>query len=101
MGIADRGAIERVEKARENRVPDTADNRHGTGLDTVHPIAHHEVCAGIELTHEARNLREVICQVCVDHDYVVTRGSGKAREVRPTVAAARLIDDGRAGAARD
>ena len=55
--VADAGAEEDVEDAGEHRVADVAvQPRHRARVDVVHPVAHHELGAVVELLDEARDL---------------------------------------------
>ena len=89
--VADAGAEQEVEDAGQDRVADVAvQPRHGAGMDVVHPVAHHELGAGLELLDEARDLVEVVGEVGVGHHDVAAAGGGEAGEVRAAVAASRL-----------
>ena len=97
--VADARAEEDVEHARQHRVPDVAvQPGHRAGVDVVHPVAHHELGAVLELLDEARDLLEVVRQVGVAHDDVAAARGGEAGEVRAAVAAARLVHHAGAGA---
>ena len=77
------GAEEEVEDAREHRVADVAvQPRHRARLDVVHPVAHHEVGAVLELLDEARDLGEVVREVGVGHHDVARRGRRRSRPGR-------------------
>ncbi len=98
VGVADAGAEEDVEDAGQDRVADVAvQPRHRARVDVVHPVAHHELGAVVELLDEARDLVEVVGQVGVGHDDVVAARGGEAGEVGAAVAAPRLVHDARAG----
>ncbi len=90
-----------VEEAGEERVADAAQPGHRAGLDTVHAIPDDELRAVVELVDEARNLAEVVGEVGVDHDDVVAARSRQSGQIRAPVAAPRLVDDQRAGGARE
>ena len=102
VGVADAGAEEEVEDAGEHRVADVAvQPRHRARLDVLHPVAHHELRAVVELLDEARDVGEVVGQVGVGHHDVVAARRGEAGQVGAAVAAPRLEHDERAGVARD
>ena len=101
MGVADRCAVENVEKAGEDRISDPAQPGHRSGLDVLHPVAHDELGAVVELLHEARDLLEVVGQIRVDHDDVVAACSIEACLVRLAVSTPGLVDDFCAGRAGD
>ena len=101
VGVADAGAEEEVQDAGEHRVADVAvQPRHRARVDVVHPVAHDELGARVELLDEARDLVEVVGQVGVGHDDVVAARGGEAGQVGAAVAAARLVHDARAGRRR-
>ena len=100
--VADAGAEEDVEDAREHRVADVAvQPRHRARVDLVHPVAHDELGALVEVLDEARDLVEVVREVGVAHHDVAAAGGGEAGQVGAAVAAARLVDDARAGGGRE
>ena len=101
VSVADAGAEEEVEDAGQHRIADVAvEPGHRSGLDVVHPVAHHELGAVLELLDEARNLVEVVREVGVGHDDVVATRRVEPRQVRAAVASARLVDDACAGRSR-
>jgi hypothetical protein len=69
-------------------------------VDVVHPVAHDELRAVLELRDEVRDLVEVVGEVRVGHDDVRAAGGGEAGHVRAAVATARLVHDACAGAGR-
>ena len=96
--VADAGAEEDVEDAGEDRVADVAvQPRHRARVDVVHPVAHDELGALVELLDEARDLAEVVREVGVAHHDVAAARGGEAGEVGAAVAAPRLVHDARAG----
>ena len=100
VGVADAGAEEEVEHAGEHRVADVAvQPGHRAGLDVLHPVAHHEVGALLELLDEARDVVEVVGEVGVGHHDVVAARGGEAGQVGAAVAAPRLEHHQRAGVA--
>ena len=99
VSVADRRPEEKVEEAREQRVADPAQPRHGARLDSLQPVSHHEIGAAVELADEARDLLEVVREVGVDHHDVVAPGRGEAGQVGAPVAAPGLVDDPGAGEA--
>ena len=102
MGVADAGLEEEVERAGEQRVADVlVQPGHRTGLDVVHPVAHHELGTVVELSDEAGDLGEVVGEVGVAHDDVLAAGGSEAREVGGAVAPAGLGDHVSAGGGRD
>ncbi len=71
VGVADAGAEEEVQDARQDRVADVAVKpRHGARLDVVHAVADDHLGAVFERRHEARDLAEVVGQVGIGHDDV-------------------------------
>ena len=66
-------------------------------MDVVHPVAHDELGAVVEMVDEARDLAEVVREVGVGHDDVAPARGGEARQVGAAVAAARLVHHARAG----
>ncbi len=82
-------------------LPIAAERRHRARLDGLHPVPHHELCAVVELTDEARDLLEVVREVGVDHHDVIAAGLREAGEVGAPVAAPRLVHDPRTGEARE
>ncbi len=85
VGVADAGAEEHVEHAGQHRVADVAvQPGHRARVDVVHPVAHDEVGAVLELLDEARDLAEVVGQVGVAHDDVLAARGGEARRGRPS-----------------
>jgi hypothetical protein len=58
VGVVDAGAEEDVEEAGEQRVADVAvQPRHRSRMDVLHPVAHDELRAVLELLDEARGSR--------------------------------------------
>jgi hypothetical protein len=100
MDVAHARLAEEVQETAQDRIADvTVQPWHCAGLDAVHPIAHDELSAVVELVDEARDVVEVVRQIGVDHDHVVAARSAEAGEVGAAVAAPRLEDDARAGGA--
>ena len=96
--VADAGAEEDVEDAGQDRVADVAvQPRHRARVDVVHPVAHDELGALVEVLDEARDLAEVVREVGVGHHDVAAARGGEAGQVGAAVAAPRLVDDPRAG----
>src|SRR5580765_5746877 len=101
MCVADRCAVEDVEKAGEDRVSDPAQRGHRSGRDVLQPVAHDEVGALVELRHEARDLLEIVGQIRVDHDDEVAPCSIEACLIGLAVSTTWLVDDPCAGYAGD
>ena len=74
--------------------------RHRPGLDVLHPVAHHELGAVLELRDEPRDLGEVVRLVGVTHDDVGAARGREPGQVGAAVAAPALGDDARAGLGR-
>ena len=88
VGVLDPGPVEEVEHPREHWVAHVAvQPRHRPGVDVVHPVAHHEVGALLELAHEARDLLEVVGEVGVHHHDVAAARGREAGEVGAAVPA--------------
>ncbi len=99
--VANARAEEEVQRAAQQGVADVAvDPVHRAGLDVVHPVAHHELCAVTQLLDEARDLVEWIRHVGVEHHDVLAARRREAGEVGRAVAAPRLVHDARAGGGR-
>ncbi len=102
VGVAHPRLVEGVEEAGEHRVADVAmQPRHRTGLDVVHPVAHDQIGAVIELGHEARDLVEVVRQVGVAHHDVAPASPCEAAEVCAAVSAPRNVDHAGSGGRRE
>ena len=92
--VSDACAEEEVQHPGEHGVADVAVvPRHRAGLDVVHSVAHDELGAAVELGDEARNVGEVVRQVGVRHDDVVTSRRVEAGEIGTAVASTALVDD--------
>src|SRR6266545_60124 len=92
MRIVNVRSVDDVEKARENRITQTAQQRHRARCDAAHPVADDKLRAVLELLDETRNLAEVVREVGIDHDDEVALGGGEAGEIRASIAATRLLD---------
>ena len=101
MCVADGRAVENVEKAGEDRIPDPAQPGHRAGLDVLQPVAHDQLGAVVELFDEARDLVEVVSQIRVDHDDVIALRGRETRQIGAAIAAVRLLDDDRSGGPRE
>ena len=102
VSVIDPGVEEDVEQARQQRVADIAVMpRHRAGLDAAHTVADHKISAGLELGEEPRGLGEVVGEVAVGHQNVVTVGNRQPCHVRLPVASARLLHHRGAGVSRN
>jgi hypothetical protein len=79
--VRDARAEEDVEDAGEDRVADVAvQPRHRARVDVVHPVAHDELRARVEVLDEAGDLVEVVREVGVGHhDVLAARRAKPAR----------------------
>ena len=98
--VVDVRAMQDVEEAREDRVADAAQpaaSRPARCSPSGCPIT--SSAPSSSSLDERRDLAEVVGEVGVDHDDVVAPRGREAGEVGAAVAAARLVDDHRAGGA--
>ena len=98
--VADRCAVKQIEETGEERIPEPRQQSHRARLHALHAVAHHELRPGVQFRDEARDLREVVRQVGVDHHHVVTGGVLESRQISAPVPAPVLDDDRRARAPR-
>ena len=62
-------------------------------MDVVHPVAHDQLGALVELLDEAGDLGEVVGEVGIGHHDVAALSGGEAAQVGASVAALGLVDD--------
>ena len=102
VGVADGRRVNEVQEPGQDRVADPAEQSASrrAGCSSIRlPIT--SSAPSSSSRDEARDLVEVVGQVGVGHHDVVARRGGEAGQVGAAVAAARLVDHGRAGGARE
>jgi hypothetical protein len=94
VGVADPGTEEPVQDERQDRHADIpVVPRHGAGLDgPAQPIADDEIGAGLQASHEIRDLRKIVGVVGIGHHQVTSPGGGETGQEGRAVPFQLLVD---------